>query len=101
MHNVDPWPPPQVNLRESRAVVDALLDSLPANWPNANTQLADSATGPALQVRTRARRLRGGRPRSERFASTPARLSLLLPHPHTTRARARALTLPCPRPRSW
>jgi hypothetical protein len=40
-----------VNLRESREVVDALLDSLPANWPNANLQLPDSATGPALQAR--------------------------------------------------
>jgi protein transport protein SEC24 len=39
-----------VNLRESREVVDALLDSLPSNWPNANLQSADSATGPALQV---------------------------------------------------
>ncbi|KIY91866.1 Protein transport protein [Monoraphidium neglectum] len=39
-----------VNLSESREVVDALLDSLPGNWPNANMQLPDSATGPALQA---------------------------------------------------
>lgn len=40
-----------MNLSESRDVVDALLDSLPAQWPNANLQLPDSAMGPALQAR--------------------------------------------------
>jgi protein transport protein SEC24 len=37
-----------VNLGESRAVLDALLDSLPATF--ASTSVVDSATGPALQV---------------------------------------------------
>lgn len=39
-----------VNLRESREVVEALLDSLPSQWPNANLQLPDSCTGAALQA---------------------------------------------------
>ncbi|GBF93637.1 COP-II coat subunit, partial [Raphidocelis subcapitata] len=39
-----------VNLRDSRGAVDALLEALPAQWPNANMQLPDSATGPALQA---------------------------------------------------
>ncbi len=40
-----------VNLRESRAVVEALLEALPQNFaaPTA-PQSADNATGPALQV---------------------------------------------------
>jgi protein transport protein SEC24 len=38
------------NLAECRPAVDALLDALPANWPNANLQPADSAAGPALQA---------------------------------------------------
>ena len=38
-----------VNLKESREVVDALLDSLPGNF--ANNTVHDCATGPALQVR--------------------------------------------------
>lgn len=37
-----------VNLRESRGVVDALLEALPGNF--ANTTIVESAMGPALQV---------------------------------------------------
>lgn len=39
-----------VNLRESRAVIDTLLDSLPNTF--ASNSLVESATGPALQVRS-------------------------------------------------
>lgn len=39
-----------VNLRDSRDVVDALLDALPSNF--AGTHVIDSCTGPALQVRS-------------------------------------------------
>jgi protein transport protein SEC24 len=38
-----------VNLAESRNVVDALLDALPGNF--VHTNVTDSATGPALQVK--------------------------------------------------
>lgn len=38
-----------VNLKESRDVVDALLDNLPSTF--ANTQIVESAMGSALQVR--------------------------------------------------
>lgn len=37
-----------VNLRESRGVLEALLDALPANFAAATG--TDSCTGPALQV---------------------------------------------------
>jgi hypothetical protein len=53
----------------SQKVVEALLDALPAQWPNANLQTPDSATGPALQVGPKGGgvlSLRGGRARARR-----------------------------------